>query len=211
MGDLIGKFHPAPKADHFGLITFHNKATLAFNFANTKYHDKNALLNRILKEPIKLELQTRTDLALKMARDELFTVAGGDRHDKPNVMIVFTDGRPTRMKAEAFKKFAEDISKEFKVRGYTGCLESPCLFFRYLTTAKAKRESSPACIKMAILVCVWVRGFSTSLHFVSFSQFFYEGFNTSLHSVSFSQFLYEKKGWFVCVTREVLLEKNNLV
>ena len=192
MGDLIGKFHPAPKADHFGLITFHNKATLAFNFANTKYHDKKALLNRILNEPIKLERQTRTDLALKMARDELFTVAGGDRPDKPNVMIVLTDGRPTRMKPDAFKKFAEDISKEFKVRGYTGCLKSPCLFFRYLTV-KTKRESSPACIKMAVLVCTWVLGFNTSLHFVSFSQFFYEGYNTSLHFVGFSQCLMKKK------------------
>ena len=115
MGDLIDKFHPAPNADHFGFITFHKKATLAFDFANSKYQDKDALLSRIANEPIKLELQTRTDLALIMARDELFTEAGGDRPDKPNVMIVLTDGKPTKLSKEEFKSFAEGISKDFKV------------------------------------------------------------------------------------------------
>ena len=115
LGDLINKFDPAPEADHFGFITFHNKATLAFDFANSKYHNKDALLSRIANEPIQLELQTRTDKALKMARDELFTEAGGDRPDKPNVMIVLTDGKPTKLTGDIFKSFAEAISKEFKV------------------------------------------------------------------------------------------------
>ena len=118
LGELIGKFHPAPNADHFGLITFHNKANLVFNFANSVYHDKDALLKKIASEPIKLELETRTDLALIMARDELFTEAGGDRPDKPNVMIMLTDGKPTKPKGQKkfnFKVFAEEISKDFKV------------------------------------------------------------------------------------------------
>ena len=49
-----------------------------FNFSNSDYHDKNALLAKIASEPINLEYETRTDLALIMARDELFTQAGGD-------------------------------------------------------------------------------------------------------------------------------------
>ena len=116
MGNLINKFHPAPEADHFGLITFHSKAILAFDFADTRYHDKDALLNRIANELLVLELQTRTDLALTMARDKLFTEAGGDRPGKPNIMIVFTDGKPTRLNSKQFETFAEDISKEFKVQ-----------------------------------------------------------------------------------------------
>ena len=118
LDELIGKFHPAPDGDHFGFITFHNKANLVFTFSNSKYHNKDALLAKIASEPIKLELQTRTDLALIMARDELFTQAGGDRPDKPNVMIVLTDGKPTKPKGQKnfnFETFAEGISKDFKV------------------------------------------------------------------------------------------------
>ena len=119
LGDLIKKFHPAPEVDHFGLITFHKHSSLAFNFANSKYYNIDALLKRIAKEPITLKLQTRTDKALKLARDQLFTEAGGDRPDKPNVMIVLTDGKPTQQTKAEFKSFAEAISKEFKVCSFT--------------------------------------------------------------------------------------------
>lgn len=89
-----------------------------FSFSKSEYHDKDALLEKIASEPIKLELQTRTDLALTMAKDKLFTKEGGDREDKPNVMIVLTDGKPTKPKDQkkfSFTDFAEEISKEFKV------------------------------------------------------------------------------------------------
>ena len=39
---------------------------------------------------------TRTDKALEMAANKLFTVAGGDRNDKPNILIVLTDGKTNR-------------------------------------------------------------------------------------------------------------------
>jgi len=118
LGELIDKFHPAPDGDHFGFITFHYKANMVFNFANSQYHDKDALLAKIASEPIKLELETRTDLALEMARDKLFSQAGGDRPEKPNVMIVLTDGKPTKPKNQKnfnFQTFAEGIAEEFKV------------------------------------------------------------------------------------------------
>lgn len=89
-----------------------------FNFAKSEYHDKDALLEKIASEPIKLELQTRTDLALTMANNSLFTKEAGDREDKPNVMIILTDGRPTKPKDQkkfSFTDFAEGIAKEFKV------------------------------------------------------------------------------------------------
>ncbi|CAH3133316.1 unnamed protein product [Pocillopora meandrina] len=115
LGDLVKKFNPAPKADHFGLITFNEQAKLAFSFADSKYHSKKDLLRRIANEPLKLNLQTRTDLALKLAKDKLFTKAGGDRPDKPNVMIVLTDGRPTHPdKSFNFKEFAKKLAKKFK-------------------------------------------------------------------------------------------------
>ena len=113
------KFHPSPEEDHFGLITFNKRAELAFTFADSKYHDKEALVKRIADEPIRLRLHTRTDLALKLALDSLFTKAGGDRPDKPNVMIVLTDGRPTHPdKSFNFKEFAKKLAKKFKVSYY---------------------------------------------------------------------------------------------
>ena len=118
IGDLVKTFHPAPDGDHFGFITFHEKAQMVFKFADSQYHEKNALLQKIAKEPRKLELYTRTDLALIMARDQLFTEEGGDRPDKPNVMIVLTDGRPTKPKGDKsfnFKEFADKIAEDFKV------------------------------------------------------------------------------------------------
>ena len=76
---------------------------MVFKFSDSQFHEKDALLKKIAEEPIKLELKTRTDLALKMADGELFTKAGGDRPNKPNVMIVLTDGKPTHPKKLGFQ------------------------------------------------------------------------------------------------------------
>ena len=116
--ELVEMFNPSPDADHFGLITFNENASLKFNFTDSKYYNKDALLKKIDNEPINLELQTRTDLALKMARDELFTEAGGDRPDKPNIMILLTDGRPTQPKTGKpidFTEFFTDMAEDLKV------------------------------------------------------------------------------------------------
>ena len=115
LGKLVGNFDPAPEADHFGLITFNKKAQLSFKFGDSQYHNKDALLKKIANEPMVLQYQTRTDMALLMARDEMFTEAGGDRPDKPNVMIVLTDGKPTNPNEDFdFKAFSKEISKDFK-------------------------------------------------------------------------------------------------
>jgi len=135
---LAGEFNPSPEADHFGLITFNNKANLVFDF--NQYQNKAALLQKIAKEPLTLERQTRTDLALIMARDVLFTPAGGDRPDKPNVLIVLTDGKPTKPRGQKnfnFKAFAEEIAKQFKAS-----ICSAVLFC--------------AVLGCAVLCCVWV-------------------------------------------------------
>ena len=126
LGHLIEKFNPGPNTDHFGFITFNKVAKLVFSFSDSQFHDKDKLLDKMASEPIKLERQTRTDLALTMAVEKLFTDAGGDRPEKPSVMLVLTDGKPTNPdKKFDFAAFAEEISKIFKVihnnevRGYT--------------------------------------------------------------------------------------------
>ena len=110
---LVGLFNPSPETDHFGLITFNNKANLVFNF--NQYQTKDALLQKLAAEPTDLEHKTRTDLALIMAKDELFTKAGGDRPDKPDILFIFTDGKPTHpQKNFNFTAFAKESAEAFK-------------------------------------------------------------------------------------------------
>ena len=113
---LLKKFNPAADKDHFGLITFNKQANLVFDFANSDYYNMNQLLNKISREPKTRKWGTRTDLALELARDKLFTKAGGDRPDKPNVMLVLTDGKPFGLpKDRNFAEFAKSISSDFQV------------------------------------------------------------------------------------------------
>ena len=117
--DLVNKFKPAPDEDHFGLITFQGKkAKLVFDFNASEFYNNNTLLDKINKIPTKqaIDWGTRTDLALQMARDQLFTKAGGDRPDRPNVMLVLTDGNPLRLPKDLiFAEFAKNISRDFQV------------------------------------------------------------------------------------------------
>lgn len=112
--DLVDKFNPGPDENHFGLITFSRKANTAFTFADSEYHDKDALKQEIANRLNTTAGGTRTDLALSAA-DELFTQAGGDRADKPNIMIVLTDGNPNLLKKTTFEEFAKEIAKSFEV------------------------------------------------------------------------------------------------
>jgi len=120
---LIKAFNPAPNGDHFGLITFNQDATMVFNFSDSKYQNEDDLLKKIDEEPIVLGANTHTDRALEMARDGLFTAAGGDRPDKANLLIVLTDGEPYWGRTSDgkpipspadFQKFAMEISEDFE-------------------------------------------------------------------------------------------------
>ena len=112
--ELVDKFEPAPDKDHFGLITFNRKAVTEFTFSDESLYNKEKLKERIAKISLTLELQTRTDLAMTAARDTLFSPSGGDRPKNPNVMIMLTDGKPTKQPVN-FKLFADDFHKDHKV------------------------------------------------------------------------------------------------
>ena len=83
LAHLVRKFNPAPDGDHFGLITFDKVARLVFNFSDSEYYNLDSLEKKIESEPTEKAkgYGTRTDLALIMARDELFT-SGGRRQTK---------------------------------------------------------------------------------------------------------------------------------
>lgn len=92
---LMSHFSVSTKATHFGVITYSTNSNLEFDLANPKYHDVVELKKRVME--IKYPGQwTRTDRALEMAAQKLFTSAGGDRNDKANILIVFTDGKTNR-------------------------------------------------------------------------------------------------------------------
>ena len=112
--DLVDNFDPSPDGDHFGLVTFNRKATTEFTFADRRLYSSDALKARIREIPLKLSLQTRTDLAMKAARDNLFSPKGGDRPDNPDIMIMLTDGKPTRQ-PEDFGVFAARFHQDPKV------------------------------------------------------------------------------------------------
>lgn len=92
---LIGHFTVSPNATHLGIITYSTNPTLEFDFANAKYHDIVELKKRVMTITYPGGW-TRTDKALEMAAQKLFTDAGGDRKDKPNVLVVLTDGKTNR-------------------------------------------------------------------------------------------------------------------
>ncbi|XP_078348187.1 uncharacterized protein LOC144633234 isoform X3 [Oculina patagonica] len=92
---LISHFSVSTKATHFGVITYSTDSRLEFDFANAKYHDIVELKKRVMEISFPGRW-TRTDKALEMAANKLFTDAGGDRNDKPNILIVLTDGKTNR-------------------------------------------------------------------------------------------------------------------
>ncbi|CAH3104604.1 unnamed protein product [Porites lobata] len=117
LADLVRKFNPAPDGDHFGLITFDKFTRLVFNFSDSEYYNLDSLEKKIESEPTEKAkgYGTRTDLALIMARDELFTQAGGDRQNSPNVMLLLTDGKPSGLPENRnFAVFSKNIVKDFK-------------------------------------------------------------------------------------------------
>ena len=103
---LVEKFEPSLEGTNVGLITFAKSAELHFAFKDKGYQSTEAIKAKI-EDIDKLYLQTRTDKALIMAHEELFSEAGGDRPEKPNVLLVFTDGKPT--KKAGYKEFDETV------------------------------------------------------------------------------------------------------
>ncbi|XP_078378572.1 coadhesin-like [Oculina patagonica] len=112
--ELVDKFEPAPNKDHFGLITFNREVVTEFTFKDETLYNREKLKKRIEEIPLTLKLQTRTDRAMKAARDNLFSPSGGDRPTNPNVMIMLTDGKPTHQ-SQDFSTFAADFHKDPKV------------------------------------------------------------------------------------------------
>ena len=77
-----------------GVATFDRDAEVLDNFTTYVSHDKEDLIALIESQPIRLTFKTRIDFGLNKVSEMLFSDKGGDRPEKPNVLVVFFDGRP---------------------------------------------------------------------------------------------------------------------
>ena len=113
-------FNVSEQGTHFGAIVYSRTAELQFNFANVDYYNNERLQEAIMNFHW-LGEGTRTDLALELADTDLFSPKGGDRHNKPNVLIVITDGR-TNPSSKPYPK----VLKPLQVVIVTISILKPC-------------------------------------------------------------------------------------
>ncbi|CAH3021139.1 unnamed protein product, partial [Porites evermanni] len=107
--DIVKKVGVSPDGTNFGIITFDSTAKLHNTFDNPVYQNEQKLKTLIDQKfkNIARNWGTRIDKAQKLARDKLFTPSGGDRPRATNVMLIFTDGKPTGLKKSDFTPFTE--------------------------------------------------------------------------------------------------------
>ena len=91
---LISKYNVGPDKTRVSIVSFAGDATVRASLDDPEFHNKVGLNDLIddMKTEDKLGNPTRTDVALEVVNNEVFTVENGDRPDSPDVMIVFTDG-----------------------------------------------------------------------------------------------------------------------
>ena len=93
---LVDEVGVSEEGHHFGFVTFAVNATLHSNFSNPSYYNADNLKRKMEKEVcIKPHTdETRTDLAMNLTLNNLFSSDGGDRPNARNVLLVITDGNP---------------------------------------------------------------------------------------------------------------------
>lgn len=77
-----------------GIVMFDARAGVVNDFTSRLSFDKNELISKIKKNPLRVIYKTRIDRGLEMVSEKLFTKDGGDRANHANVLVVFTDGKP---------------------------------------------------------------------------------------------------------------------
>ena len=89
---LVNSMTVHPDASHLGLMVYNIDPTILVRFDEI---DKQypPVIKDILQRTERLRGKTFTDRAIKMAGEVMFTAAGGDRPDKPDVLVILTDGR----------------------------------------------------------------------------------------------------------------------
>lgn len=119
---MFSKVKVSEKDCHFGIITFGPGAALHNNFEDKRFQNRPKLreLVRDKFKSIANDYGTRTDEALRLARDRLFVPRNGDRDDAANLLFLFTDGSPTGHKEKDFTPFKE-LTEDLEVDKHSVC------------------------------------------------------------------------------------------
>ena len=89
---LVHRFQISSHGTRVGIIAYQSSSHLAVKFSDVHAQSPSAM-SAIIDKISYTGGGTRTDVALGMANSKLFSPAGGDRGDKPNVLVVITDGK----------------------------------------------------------------------------------------------------------------------
>lgn len=108
VADLVKHFKVSKQDTHFGAIVFSTTPQLQFSFADKQFYKAKRLRKKIKSFPY-LGEGTRTDKALTLANMELFSEQGGDREDKPDVLIVITDGRTHPLESKPYLEVLQPL------------------------------------------------------------------------------------------------------
>ncbi len=112
---LVNQFDVSTDGTHVSLQTFDKTSTLHNKFNDDRYHSNRAIDDLITNGFTELSQPTRLDLALKSAKDPMYTYESGQRTDARSAMVLYTDGRShpdtedfflevVGLKASTFKK-----------------------------------------------------------------------------------------------------------
>merc|ERR1712168_1577642 len=109
---LVKHFHIGRSKSRVGLIQFSRKARLSIKL--NRFDNVDAFSTEVLRAK-QMKQSTRIDLALKLARDELFTENNGGRKEKEKVIILITDGIQSKESGYTEPELiANDIRRKFK-------------------------------------------------------------------------------------------------
>ena len=89
---LVHRLQISSHGTRVGIIAYASTSHLVVKFSDVRAQTPYAM-SGIIDRISYTGGGTRTDIALEMANSELFSSRGGDRGDKPNVLIVITDGK----------------------------------------------------------------------------------------------------------------------
>ncbi|KAK3737342.1 hypothetical protein RRG08_067406 [Elysia crispata] len=105
--DLVAQFEVGPTKVKVAAVTFASKVDSQFLLND--YNDTQSAVAAIRQIPYSMG-STRTDLALRYARDVIFTPANGHRTGVPRVVLLATDGDSNNQTATSLE--AQKLKKE---------------------------------------------------------------------------------------------------
>ena len=88
---IVDRFTVSPIHVRIGAVVFSDRAKLAFKLNDFSDDER---VKKAIDDLEFLNEQTNTTEGFRVAREECFNFANGDRHNIPNLAILISDGRP---------------------------------------------------------------------------------------------------------------------